>query len=246
MTTNEIVQSLPDAKGAIVVLSGGLDSTVAMRLAVERYGAENVKAISFYYGQRQKYELECAASSSHRLGVSHRIIDLSFLGDINIGFSSNVDTAMAMPTIKDVIGDPAPSTYVANRNMIMMAIAAAAAEASGVDVVICGLQSNDNYNYHDTTPRWLGKLNDLLDENRKTGIKIVAPFVSMSKVDEIKAILDLDGYVGLLALTMTCYNPVGVESCGVCPSCAERLQAFHKVGIADPILYVRRSAVVSL
>ena len=168
------------------------------------------------------------------------MVDLEFLKDINQGFSSNVDAGMAMPTITDVIGDPQPSTYVANRNMIMMSIAAAVAETRGVDTVICGLQANDNYNYHDTTPQWVGKLNSLLDENRKLGIRVVAPFVEMSKVEEIKAVLEMDGNLDLLASTLTCYNPdASGASCGVCPSCAERLQAFSKVGVTDPINYVK-------
>lgn len=238
MELNEILGRLPDAKGAVVVLSGGLDSTVAMRLAVEKYGASNVDAISFFYGQKQRIELERAKESTERLGVAHQIVDLSFMADINKGFSANVDTDMAMPTIKDVIGDPAPVTYVANRNMVMMSIAAALAETRGVEVVVCGLQSNDNYNYHDTTPQWLAKLNALLDENRKTGIKIVAPFVDLSKVDEIQAVKALDGDLTLLVSTLTCYNPRGEASCGVCPSCAERLQAFAKAGETDPVEYI--------
>ena len=241
MNREEILALLPrESTGAVVVLSGGLDSTVAMRIAVEAYGAEKVTAVSFFYGQRQRVELERAAESCHRLGVSHKVVDLEFLKDINQGFSSNVDAGMAMPTIKDVIGDPQPSTYVANRNMIMMSVAAAVAETRGVDTVICGLQANDNYNYHDTTPQWVGKLNSLLDENRKLGIRVVAPFVEMSKVEEIKAVLEMDGNLDLLASTLTCYNPdAGGASCGVCPSCAERLQAFSKVGVPDPINYVK-------
>lgn len=241
MNREEILALLPrESTGAVVVLSGGLDSTVAMRIAVEAYGAEKVTAVSFFYGQRQRVELERAAESCRRLGVSHKVVDLEFLKDINQGFSSNVDAGMAMPTIKDVIGDPQPSTYVANRNMIMMSIAAAVAETRGVDTVICGLQANDNYNYHDTTPQWVGKLNSLLDENRKLGIRVVAPFVEMSKVEEIKAVLEMDGNLDLLASTLTCYNPdASGASCGVCPSCAERLQAFSKVGVHDPINYVK-------
>lgn len=241
MSKDEILALLPsDSNGAVVVLSGGLDSTVSMRLAVEKYGAAKVTAISFFYGQRQHAELRRAAESCARLGVAHKIVDLEFLKAINQGFSSNVDAGMTMPTIKDVIGDPQPSTYVANRNMIMMSIAAALAETTGVNTVICGLQANDNYNYHDTTPQWVGKLNSLLDENRKLGITAVAPFVSLSKVEEIRAVLELDGNLDLLASTLTCYNPTAAgESCGVCPSCAERLQAFAKVGVEDPIKYAK-------
>lgn len=234
----ERIPSATEAGGAVVVLSGGLDSTVSLRLAVERYGAANVVAVSFFYGQKQKVELERAAESCRRLGVEHSVIDLSFMAAINKGFSANVDTAMDMPTIKDVIGDPAPVTYVANRNMIMMSIASAIAETKGMSVVICGLQSNDNYNYHDTTPVWLGKLNSLLDENRKTGIKVIAPFVDLSKVEEIRAVLELDGNLDLFASTLTCYNPdEHGASCGACPSCAERLQAFAALDLIDPIAY---------
>lgn len=233
------LERLPDARGCIVVLSGGLDSTTALRLSVEKYGAENVSALTFTYGQRQILETRLAANTCLRLGVAHKIVDLDFLREINTGFSANVDGAMEMPTIAQVIGDPAPVTYVANRNMVMMAIAAAAAEAKGVDVIVCGLQSNDTYNYHDTTPSWIAKLNSLLDENRKTGIVVVAPFVDLSKVDEIKAIQELDGNVDLFRTTLTCYNPTpDGKSCGVCPSCAERLSAFSKLNIKDPIEYV--------
>lgn len=242
MNKTEILDLLPsDGEGAVVVLSGGLDSTVALRIAVERYGADKVTAISFHYGQRQMRELDCAAASCARLGVAHKQADLEFLKDINQGFSANVDAGMAMPSIKDVIGDPQPSTYVANRNMIMLSIAAALAETLGVNTVVCGLQANDNYNYHDTTPQWVDKFNDLLDENRKLAVKIVAPFVSMSKVEEIEAILELDGNLDLFATTLTCYNPDFLgKSCGVCPSCAERLAAFAKLGLVDPIHYARR------
>lgn len=234
----ERIPPATEAGGAVVVLSGGLDSTVSLRLAVERYGAVNVVAVSFLYGQKQKHEILCAAASCERLGVAHNIINLSFMADINKGFSANTDATMEMPTIADVIGDPAPVTYVANRNMIMMSIASAIAETRGLSVVICGLQSNDNYNYHDTTPVWLGKLNSLLDENRKTGIKVIAPFVDLSKTEEIAAVLELDGNLDLFASTLTCYNPdEHGASCGNCPSCAERLQAFASLDLVDPVQY---------
>ena len=240
MRIDELMARLPDtAKGALVVLSGGLDSTTAMRLAVEKYGVEHVTALSFFYGQRQSAELYHATASAQRLCVHHKIIDISFLGEINQGFSANVDGGMTMPVMADVVGDPAPATYVANRNMVMFSIAAAVAEVRGIDLIICGLQSNDNYNYHDTTPQWLSKLNALLAENRKNHVEVVAPFVDLSKTDEIRAVLELDnGSLALFANTMTCYNPQGSLSCGVCPSCAERQAAFAAVGVRDPILYV--------
>ena len=243
---NEILSRLPDdVTGALVVLSGGLDSTTSLRLAVAKYGADQVAAISFNYGQKQLGELELAAESCRRLGVQHRVYALDFLKDITVGFSANVDDSIQMPTLEDVLGDAAPPTYVANRNMIMFSIAAAAAETRGLDLIICGLQSNDTYGYHDTTPVWVEKMNSVLSENRKIKIKIIAPFNDLSKKDEIAAVLKLDGNLDLFETTITCYNPwypithvANPTSCGVCPSCRERLAAFAKLGLEDPIRYV--------
>lgn len=230
---------------ALVVLSGGLDSTAALRLSQEQY--DEVEAISFDYKQKQRVELELAAKSCARLGVKHQVLDISFLNDINKGFSANTDSDMEMPTIEDVLGEPQPVTYVANRNMILMSIAASYAETRGIERIICGFQSNDTYGYHDTTPIFVQKLNDVLDENRTHKIEIVAPFVSMSKLDELKAVMELDGNLDLFATTITCYNPDKEgKSCGVCPSCSERLNAFKQIGVKDPIAYVQEEDVPSL
>jgi len=227
--------------GAVVVLSGGLDSTTTLRLAVEKYGSSKVRAISFDYGQKQKYELTLAARSCADLGVEHQFFSLDFLRQINIGFSANVDSNIEMPTIHDVLGDPQPVTYVANRNMILVSISASFAEARGCDLILSGFQSNDTYGYWDTTPVFTEKLNAVLDENRKAGIKLICPFVKYNKKEEIEVVLQLDGDLSLFKNTLTCYNPLEARghilSCGKCPSCSERLAAFQKVGYQDPIEY---------
>ena len=230
MILSDALNLLPDTKGCVVILSGGLDSTITMRLAVEKYGAENVSALTFFYGQKQAYEIECAKMSTSRLGVTHKVVDASFLGDISQGFSANVDKDIEMPTIRDVLGDPRPKTYVPNRNMILMSIAAAYAETRNVDTILCGLQSTDEYNYHDTTARWIDKVNDLLAENRILKIKLIAPFTKLSKYEEIAILQELDGNTDLLLSTLTCYNPgENGHSCGKCPSCSERINAFRKL-----------------
>jgi len=231
----EILERLPEGKGAVVVLSGGLDSTTALRLAVEKYGAGNVRALTFFYGQRQA-ELGCAKRTAARLGVRHRVVDIRFLGEMNQGFCANVDRGIEMPTIDEVEGDPMPKTCVSNRNMILLSIAAAEAETSGLDVVLTGLQVNDRYNYHDCTSQWLGKLNALLDENRVHKVRVVAPFIDLTKVQEIQTIVELDGNLDVLGDTLTCYNPdpYTAQPCMKCPSCAERAAAFEKAGFPDP------------
>jgi 7-cyano-7-deazaguanine synthase len=238
MTSNEAQALLPNVKGCVVILSGGMDSTIAMRLAVQKYGKDNVSALTFYYGQKQKREIEMARMSTQMLGVKHRVVDASFLGDISKGFSANVDTDMAMPTIKDVLGDATPKTYVPNRNMILMSIAAAFAETQGVEYVFTGLQVTDEYGYWDTTARFVNKMNEVFSENRKIKIKLVAPFVALSKSQELNILKELDGNLNLTLYTLTCYNPNQQhESCGVCPSCSERIKGFASIGEIDRIMY---------
>lgn len=238
MKASDALALLPVTKGCVVILSGGMDSTITMRLAVEKYGKENVSALTFYYGQKQKREIDMARMSTNLLGVKHKVVDASFLGEISKGFSANVDMDIAMPTIRDVLGDPRPKTYVPNRNMILMSIAAAYAEVNNVDTILCGLQVHDEYGYHDTTQRWVDKVNDLLSENRIIKIKLVAPFSKLSKYDELKILQELDNHLMLTTFTLTCYNPNDqFESCGKCPSCSERIANFAKVGTRDTIQY---------
>lgn len=238
ISLNEMLKLLPDTNGCVVILSGGMDSTITMRMAVEKYGSENVSALTYNYGQKQKYEIECAKMSTKKLGVQHKIIDATFLEDISKGFSANVDENIEMPTIQDVLGDPRPKTYVPNRNMILMSIAAAYAETQSVDTILCGLQVHDEYGYHDTTQKWVNKVNDLLSENRIIKIKLVAPFSKLSKYDELSLLKEIDGNLSLTSLTLTCYNPdKDGKSCGKCPSCSERIANFMKIGSKDYIPY---------
>ena len=234
----QYLDKLPDSKGAVVILSGGMDSTIALRLCVEKYGKESVRALTFDYGQKQSIEIEKARESTSILGVKHRVCDLSVLGSIGQGFSANLDANIAMPTIKEVLGDARPKTYVPNRNMILMSIAAAYAEVEDVSTIVMGLQVHDQYGYHDTTQKFVDKVNSTLSENRIIQIRIIAPFADLNKFNEIAILKELDGNVDLLSHTLTCYNPDSTgQSCGKCPSCSERIANFAKAGIKDPIPY---------
>jgi len=218
-----------------------MDSTIAMKLCIEKYGADNVKALTFFYGQKQAIEIERAKESTRLLNVEHKILDLSILGEIAQGFSANVDTSIKMPNIRDVLGDPRPKTYVPNRNMILMSLTASFAEVNDIDTIIMGLQVHDEYGYHDTTQKFVDKINNVLSENRIIKIKVVAPFSRLSKTQELKLLYDIDGNFDLLNHTLTCYNPdEHGHACGKCPSCAERIQAFINVGIPDPAPYQKK------
>ena len=233
-----ILNSLPDTNKVVVILSGGMDSTIAMRFCVEKYGANNVYALTFDYNQKQNVEIEKAKESTKLLGVEHKILDLTVLGNLSQGFSANVDKTIDMPSIKDVLGDPTPKTYVPNRNMILMSLAAAYAETKNIEYIICGLQVHDEYGYWDTTKKFVNSMNDVFSENRKIKIKLIAPFSDLSKTEELQLLLKIDNNINLTKHTLTCYNPNEIhESCGVCPSCSERIRAFMNIGIKDPIQY---------
>ncbi len=240
MSLNSATFDLPNnnGKNVLVILSGGMDSTIAMALCCYKYGHDKVFSLSFDYGQKQNVELRRAAESSAILGVTHKVVDLGVLNDISQGFSANVDKNIAMPTIQDVLGDPRPKTYVPNRNMILMSIAAAYAETKNIEIIVMGLQVHDEYGYYDTTQRFVDKVNKVLSENRNTKIKVISPFAKLSKLDEIRLLIELRGSVDLLLHTLTCYNPDDEHrSCGKCPSCSERISAFMKAGLKDPIPY---------
>ena len=133
------------------------------------------------------------------------------------------------------MGDPQPPTYVPNRNMIFLALAAAYAESLHVNTVVYGAQRHDVYGYWDTTPDFLAQLNQVYALNRKTPVRIEAPFVQYSKADILRIGLELDVDYGQ---TWSCYAG-GDAACGRCPTCAERLKAFEEVGIPDPVPYQR-------
>lgn len=239
--SNKICDSFPNGRGAVIVMSGGMDSTIAARFAVDRYGSENVHALSFFYGQKQSVELELAKENSTHMGIeNHTIVDMSFFGDMVRGVCANIQGGLVMPTIRDVLGDPAPVTEVPFRNGIMFMLAAAYAQSNDLNVIVTGVQATDQYSYFDTTPAFVEGMNAVIGQNRKHNIKIFAPWQGVDKATEIQALIDLDGEDDAMALlrgTLTCYNPQDRVSCGNCPSCAERIMNFKRAGFIDPIEY---------
>ena len=215
---------------SVAIVSGGMDSVTLLHFLVNQ--GHTPAVITFEYGQKHAKEVECARYNAALFSLEHRVVNLT---DLAYLFSSSalVSQAIALPNIDDVQGDPQPPTYVPNRNMIFLALAAAYAESVGVSTVYYGAQAHDLYGYWDTTPDFLSRLNAVFQLNRHEPIHIEAPFVHHSKTEVLRTgfALGVD-----YAHTWSCYAGQEV-ACGRCPTCAERLKAFAEVGITDPLPY---------
>lgn len=238
MNLEQALAKLPETEHNVVsVLSGGLDSTILTYILAKKYGKDRVYALSYNYGQKQKRELDMARATCNWIGIKHKVLDLSILGEIVKEVSANISgTDVSMPTIKDVLGDPQPKTYVPFRNMILNSLAFSFAESNKASHVFTGLQVHDEYGYWDTSQRFVDSMNAVADQNRSHKVKLEAPFSALSKYEEILIAQELGDVV--FEYTLTCYDPdTDGNSCGKCPSCSERIANFAKAGIKDPIPY---------
>ena len=221
---------------AVVLVSGGLDSAILLRFVHQRLGMREIYALSFLYGQKHQRELACAEYQTKQCPAVRdwQVVDIGVLGTLTAGASALTDGTIAVPELQDIPeGERTqPITYVPNRNMIMLSLAAAYAESHGCRTVYYGAQAQDEYGYWDCTSTFVTRLNAVLGLNRRQSITIAAPFTGKRKAEEIKLGLEL----GVdFAHTWSCYRG-GERPCGVCPSCSERQKAFAEAGLADPAL----------
>ncbi len=220
-------------KKAVVLLSGGLDSAVAMYLAKSK-GFE-VHAVSFDYGQRHETELNYAKENAKRAGVAaHKIVTLN-LGDF--GGSSLTDMSMDVED-GDVSRTDIPVTYVPARNMVFLSIAASYAESIEAQDIFIGVSQVDYSGYVDCRQEFIDAMEAAINKGTVMGaeggkpIKIHAPFVNMTKAEEIKLGMELGVDFGL---TWSCYRG-GEKPCGTCDSCLLRAKAFAEAGFEDGLL----------
>ncbi len=221
---------------AVVLLSGGMDSSTLLHHVAKNSHHRPLHAISFHYGQRHARELECARWQALAAGVDrHQVFDVSFLGELVRGGTALVEGGDEVPDLVDLPESEReqPPTYVPNRNMMLLSMAAAYAEAHGTVDVYYGAQAQDQYGYWDCTVEFLERINRVLALNRRTTVLIYAPFAAMRKVELLRLGLDL----GVdYSHTWSCYRG-GEKACGTCPTCVERLNAFRDIGAADPLEY---------
>ena len=219
---------------AIVLLSGGLDSTVCMAVAREQ-GFEPLP-ISFNYQQRHAREVECARQVADFYKVNrHLVVDTNMAA---IGGSALTDVSVTVPS-GDVTRHDIPVTYVPARNLIFLSYALGYAEVTGADHIFIGVNALDYSGYPDCRPEFIQLFQQLADYSTKASvadgrkIKIETPLIQLSK----KQIVELGVKLAApLELTTSCYRG-GEVACGTCDSCLLRLKGFAEAGLTDPIAY---------
>lgn len=220
-------------KKAIVLLSGGLDSTTALYLAKSQ-GYE-VYAITFLYGQKHDKELDCAKNIAKNAGAkAHKIINIPLNGWEGCSLTDpNMDIEDG-----DINRTDIPDTYVPARNMVFLSIAASYADAMEITDIFIGVSQVDYSGYIDCRAQFIEAMEKAINEGTVLGaemgkkITIHAPFMNMTKAEEIALGVKLGVDYGE---TWSCYR--GTEKpCGTCDSCLLRADAFAKAGCEDPLL----------
>ncbi|MFB3788151.1 MAG: 7-cyano-7-deazaguanine synthase QueC [bacterium] len=230
----------PSPPGAVVLLSGGLDSATV--LAVARSEGYRCVALSFRYGQRHAIELDAARRVAQAQGVTdHRIVEI----DLRQFGQSALTDAIAVPKNRPLedMSRSIPVTYVPARNIIFLSYALALAEVTGSQAIFIGVNAIDYSGYPDCRPAFIQQFEEMARIGTRMGVegrpvRVHAPLLRLSKADIIRwgTSLGVD-----YAITHSCYDPDPEgRACGQCDSCRLRKKGFDEAGIPDPAVYVPR------
>jgi 7-cyano-7-deazaguanine synthase len=223
---------------AVVLLSGGIDSTTTAAIALNR--GFDVHALTFRYGQRHAAELAAAKRVAAQLGIRRHVvldIDLRAFG----GSALTADVAVPKDTPLEQIGERIPATYVPARNTIFLAFALGWAEVLGASDIFLGANALDYSGYPDCRPEFIRAFQNMADLATRAGVEegrritIHTPLIELSKreIIELGLALRLD-----YGLTLTCYDPTpDGAACGRCEACLLRLKGFREAGMEDPATY---------
>ena len=220
-----------DSTRAIVVLSGGQDSTTCLYWAIDRFGVDRIESLTFDYGQRHRIELECAARVAGFAGVRNTVLPIDTFAAL--GGDALTDTGVTVHTgIDEATG--LPNTFVPGRNLIFLTFAAAFAYRQGVANLVTGVAQTDYSGYPDCREETMAALQQTLQLGMEFDVNIHTPLMHLSKKETVEMARDL-GALPAMAFTHTCYNGKR-PPCGECPACQLRAKGFAEAGIGDPLL----------
>lgn len=223
---------------ALVLCSGGVDSSTLLALAVSVHGKENVTALSIAYGQKHEKEIESARAVAAHYGVQQRFLDLSVVfADSNCSLLAHSDAQVPHETYADQLqetdGSPV-STYVPFRNGLFLSTAASMALSLGCSVLYYGAHADDAAGnaYPDCSPTFIADMDAAVREGTAGELHIEAPFQHWNKAKIVHAGLQLNVPY---EKTWSCYEG-GDKPCGVCGTCRDRIRAFEANGTVDPLM----------
>lgn len=217
-------------KKAIVLFSGGLDSTTCLYWALDQgYQCETLTVL---YGQKHEREVRAAAEIAKRLGVKQHVITLDFPW---LSSSSLVDKNQLIPdqSMEEIESHKIPSTYVPGRNLVFLSVAASLLDSVGAEAIVAGPNAIDFSGYPDCTPAFWQAATQAINRGTargvSSGVEVLAPLMNLSKTEIVK----LGAKLGVpFELTWSCYQG-GDKPCGHCDSCKLRARGFAEAGIKD-------------
>ncbi|MDF2834477.1 MAG: queC [Paenibacillus sp.] len=199
---------------AVVVFSGGQDSTTCLFWALDRFA--EVEAITFNYGQRHKQELDCAADIATTLNIKHHILDMSLLNQLAPNALTRDDIAIEQ---KD---GELPTTFVDGRNLLFLTFAAVLAKGIGAKHIVTGVCETDFSGYPDCRDVFVKSLNVTLNLSMDYGFVIDTPLMWLNKAETWALADELGAFDFVRERTLTCYNGIPADGCGECPACKLR------------------------
>ncbi|MCM1157300.1 MAG: 7-cyano-7-deazaguanine synthase QueC [Clostridium sp.] len=207
---------------ALVVFSGGQDSTTCLFWALERY--REVVAVSFDYGQRHRAELECAKEITEELDVEWQVLDMELLNQL----APNSLTRKEITVDEDAPEEGAPNSVVDGRNMLFLTFAAVFAKQRGITDLITGVSQSDFSGYPDCRDVFVKSLNTTLNLAMDYTFCIETPLMWVDKADTWKMADELGKLSFVREHTLTCYNGIKGDGCGNCPSCKLRREGYEE------------------
>jgi len=219
------------SSGALVVLSGGQDSTTCLYWAIDRFGRDNVEAVTFDYGQRHRIELECARQVAQGAGVRQTELPI----DTFAALGGNSLTDAEIEVAEGASGE-LPNTFVPGRNLVFLTFAAAYAWQRGMADIVTGVAQTDYSGYPDCRRETIESLSSTLKLGMEREFVIHTPLMNLSKKETVLLAQKL-GAIDAMSQTHTCYEGKR-PPCGQCPACVLRAKGFAEAGISDPLVAV--------
>jgi 7-cyano-7-deazaguanine synthase len=219
------------AEKALVVLSGGQDSTTCLYWALDRFDHNAIDTVSFDYGQRHHIELDCAARVAEFAGVPNTCLPIDTFAALGGDALTDPDVEVASGTNEQA---GLPNTFVPGRNLIFLTFAAAYAYQRGIRHLVIGVAQTDYSGYPDCREGTITALQHALRLGMESDVTIHTPLMHLSKKETVELAREL-GALPAMALTHTCYNGER-PPCGQCAACELRARGFAEAGVADPLL----------